>query len=242
MFLREAALTQALRNRNVVRLFDVGCSQATFFFTLEYCEGGSLADRLAKSGKPLSPEQATRLMIQALNGLEYAHTAELSAVKLADGGTAPARGLVHRDIKPNNIFLTKENGKVVAKMGDYGLAKAFDLAGLSGMSSTGATAGTPYFMPRQQVVDFKYAKPEVDVWATAASLYYLLTKQYPRNFKRGKDPWQIVLQTDAVPIRERLPSVPKKLAAVIDKALIDRPDIQIKTAAELRSELQRALK
>ena len=117
-----------------------------------------------------------------------------------------------------------------------------DLAGLSGMSSTGVTAGTPVFMPRQQVVDFKYAKPEVDVWATAASRYYLLTKQYPRSFKRGKDPWQIVLQTDAVPIRERLPSVPKKLAAVIDKALIDRPDIQIKTAAELRSGLQQALK
>lgn len=91
------------------------------------------------------------------------------------------------------------------------------------------------------MVNFKYARPEVDVWA-AAALYYLLTRQFPRNFGDEKDPWQVVLQTDAVPIRQRLPSLPKELAAVIDKALIDRPDIAIKTAAELRADLQRALK
>jgi serine/threonine protein kinase len=242
MFLREAALTQALRNPHVVRLFGLGRSQGTFFFTLEYCEGGSLADRIAKQGGPLSPEEATPLMIQALEGLEYAHSADLPAVRLADGSLVASRGLVHRDIKPNNIFLSMEEGQLRAKIGDYGLAKAFDLAGLSGMSATGIKAGTPVFMPRQQVVDFKYSKPEVDVWATAATLYYLLTRKYPRNFEKRKDPWQVVLQNDAIPIRERLPSVPKKLANVIDKALIDRPDIAIKSAEELRHELRRAMK
>jgi serine/threonine protein kinase len=239
MFLREALATRALQNPHVVRLFDLGCSQGTFFFTLEYCTAGSLADLLKQTGMPLSPAKATALIVQALEGLQYAHTVELPEVRLADGSTMAARGLVHRDIKPHNIFLTNEKGAVVVKVGDYGLAKAFDLAGLSGMSATGVMAGTPVFMPRQQVVDFKYSKPEVDVWAMAATLYYLLTLKYPRNFEKRRDPWQVVLQNDAIPIRERLPSIPKKLAAVIDKALIDRPDIAIKSAEELLSEFRR---
>ena len=93
----------------------------------------------------------------------------------------------------------KAGEDVVVKIGDYGLAKAFDLAGMSGLSATGAAAGTPVFMPRQQLIDYKYAKPPVDVWAMAASLYYMLTLKYPRDFEKGKDPWQIVLQTDAIP-------------------------------------------
>ena len=77
----------------------------------------------------------------------------------------------------------------VAKVGDYGLSKAFDLAGLSGQTCTGAVAGTPAFLPRQQVINFKYARPEVDVWAAAAFLYYLLTVRPPREFPPGMDPW-----------------------------------------------------
>ena len=94
-------------------------------------------------------------------------------------------------------------------------------------------------MPRQQVIDFKYARPEVDVWATAASLYYMLTLQYPRDFPEGADPWQVVLQTDAVPVRRRNASIPPKLAQAIDRALVDQPDIAIKTAEELTAVLGR---
>ena len=92
------------------------------------------------------------------------------------------------------------------------LAKAFDVAGLSGQTRTGSAAGTPVFMPRQQVVNFKYAKPEVDVWAAAASFYFLVTGQFPREFAPGKDRWQMVLQSDAVPIRARNSAIPARLA------------------------------
>jgi eukaryotic-like serine/threonine-protein kinase len=105
------------------------------------------------------------------------------------------------------------------------------------MSATGALAGTPVFMPRQQVVEFKYARPEVDVWAAGATLYHLLTGKYPREFAPDADPWQVVLQTAPVPIRRRNPAIPKRLAAVIDAALVDDPEIGMKTAAELRQAL-----
>jgi len=70
----------------------------------------------------------------------------------------------------------------VAKVGDYGLAKAFDAAGLSGQTNTGVAAGQTYFMPRQQVINYKYAGPEVDVWAMAATLYHMLTGNFPATF------------------------------------------------------------
>src|SRR5262249_55645256 len=146
-----------------VELRDLGYSEGKFFFTLEYCEGGSVHDLLKKSGK-LPVEMAVPLALQALEGLEYAHRVDLPSVQLADGSIASACGLVHRDIKPGNILLAKEGKAYFAKIGDYGLAKAFDLAGLSGLSVNGQVGGTPGFMPRQQLLDYRNARPAVDVW------------------------------------------------------------------------------
>jgi len=180
------------------------------------------------------------LVLQALEGLEYAHRVDLPSVQLADGRFAPARGLVHRDIKPDNILRAKEGEAYVAKISDYGLAKAFDLAGLSGLSMSGQVGGTPGFMARQQLIDYRNARPEVDVWAMAASLYYMLTLRYPREFKKGTDHWKVVLQTDAVPIRQRDPGIPVQLAKVIDAALVEGPQISYKTAAAFRDALHNA--
>jgi hypothetical protein len=156
-------------------------------------------------------------------------------VKLADGRLGKGKGLVHRDLKPNNIFITKVNGKMVAKIGDYGLSKAFDLAGLSGHTFTGAKMGTPAFMCRQQLLDLKNSLPEVDVWASAACLYNMLTGYFPRDFVG--EPWTCVLRNDAVPIRKRDSSIPEKLAEVIDLALIEKPKIHFQTAADFKAAL-----
>ena len=98
-------------------------------------------------------------------------------------------------------------------------------------------AGSPVVTPRQQVINFKYAKPDVDVWAMAASLYNLLTGEYPRDFPENKDPWRVVLESQAVPIRQRLPAVPAELANVIDRALIDNPEIIYKSARDFKEAL-----
>lgn len=240
-FLRETVNTQALRHPHVVQLLDSGCSQGTFFFTLEFCDGGSVDKLMKERGGRLAVEEALPLMLQVLDGLAYAHQAEIPHVKLGDGSIGQGRGLVHRDLKPPNILLSGSGGARIAKVGDYGLSKAFDTAGFSGLTATGTTAGTPFFMPRQQVLDFLAAKPEVDVWAAAASFYNMLTDCVPRDFPRETDPWLTVLSTSAVPIRQRLASIPPRLAEVIDQALIDKPAIQVRSARELKRLLEAAV-
>jgi serine/threonine-protein kinase len=240
-FLRETRNTQALSHQHIVKLLDSGCSQGTFFLTLEFCDGGNVDDLMKRRDGLLSIDEALKIIFQVLDGLEYAHRAEIPYVKLRDGKVVRGRGLVHRDLKPHNIFLTTAGGTTVAKVGDYGLSKAFDMAGLSGHTCTGEVAGTPCFMPRQQIINFRDAKPEVDVWAAAASLYCMLTGAPPRDFSLNRDIWQIVLQTSAVPIRKRKPGIPKRLAEVIDHALVDNPEIGFKSADQFKRALQQVV-
>jgi hypothetical protein len=239
-FMREVDVTKALKHPNIVNLMDLGCSNGTFFFAMEFCDGGSVDRLMAQRGGKLPLDEAAKIIFQALEGLAYAHAATV-VITQEDGKGKKENGVVHRDLKPANIFLAGSRTGLAAKVADFGLARAFRAAGLSGLTITGTTAGSPWFMPRQQVTNFRYAQPEVDVWAMAACLYNLLTGQHPRDFPRGKDPWLVVLKDSPVPIRNRLPSVPKKLAEVIDQALIDQPAIVFKKAVDFKRALEGAL-
>jgi eukaryotic-like serine/threonine-protein kinase len=224
MFEREIVNIKALDHPNVVCFRDSGRVGAAWFFTSEYCAGGSVVDLMDREGL-LPPDRAVPIVLEALDGLAHAHTV----------------GLVHRDIKPANILLARSGRDLVAKIADFGLSKAFDQAGLSGMTMTGSVGGTMAFMARPQLVQYKYAKPDVDVWSMAASLYFMLTGHYARNFAKRDDPIRVVLDTDAVPIRQRDPNIPRRLAAVIDEALIDKPSITVTSAAQLSAALREAM-
>ncbi|MER5790807.1 protein kinase [Streptomyces sp. NPDC001980] len=224
-FLREAALTKALRHPNIAALEGAGYCDGVFFFTTEYCSVGGLDTLLRRSGGRLPVGEAVDFAVQALRGLEAAH----------------GQGVVHRDLSTSNILLHKApDGSLTAKISDFGLAKAFDRAGLSGLTRTGDAMGKPRFMPARQVTNFKDAKPGVDVWALAACLYNMLTGVFPRDFPRGEDPWRIVLESPAVPVREREPDVPQALADVIDQALWEEPEFGFHSAADLRQALLEA--
>lgn len=229
-FLGEMATTRMLKHPNVVRLGDAGFAHGTFFMVLDYCDGGSVSDLMKKRGGTLPLDEAVEITLQALEGLQYAHNV-----------FGPGRGLVHRDLKPANLFLSGTGSSRVTRVGDYGLAKAFDDAGLSGGTRTGEAAGTPHYIPRQQVIDFKCAEPEVDVWAMAASLYDMLTGKVPRDFPEERDPWLVVMQEPVVAIRQRKATLPRKLADVIDRGLVEEPEIGFKTAAEFKEALEDAL-
>ncbi|MFI5720296.1 protein kinase [Nocardia sp. NPDC051750] len=204
-FLREADLCATLRHRNIVSIHDTGFADGVFYFTTEYCPGGSLDKLLLRRGGTLATPDALRLICHALQGLAHAHH----------------RGLVHRDLSPHNLLLSGTDAAPLAKIGDFGLAKAFDQAGLGGLTRTGTIAGKPGHIPRQQVLDFRGATPAVDLWAITSCLYLALTGSYPREFPPGKDPWLMILETDPVPIRRRAPHIPPALADVIDRALAE---------------------
>ena len=164
----------------------------------------------------------------------------MEQMSILDAQMYMVNGLVHRDIKPANIFLTKQaDGSLAAKISDFGLAKAFDMAGISGCTRTGDFYGTLGFIPKQQYLNYKYVKPEVDVWATAATLFYMLTGKTPRNFS---DPTNLnrIFENPPAPLWDYNPYVPKVIANVIDSALDDRQTFRFKTADQLKFALQEA--
>jgi serine/threonine protein kinase len=223
-FAREVEVTASLRHPNVVTLYEHGLEGDTFYFALEYCPGGSLAAALLKREDPLEVETAVRVTLQALEGLAFAHE----------------QGFVHRDIKPENILLADADLRT-AKLADFGLAKSFELAGLSGMTATGVVAGTLYFMPREQITHFRLLRPASDVWSMGATLYHMLTFRYPRDFPPEADPLNVILSGGTLPLRQRDPWLPARLAEVVDRAVADDLGQRYATAAEFRDALRRTL-
>ena len=239
LFLREIACLKALNHPNVVKFIDVGYSEDVFFLVMEYCNSGTVDDLFDRSSQPLTVAAAMPIIYQILDGLAYSHHVPVP-IQTPDGTTETIYGIVHRDLKPSNFFIHNPGDGEIVKIGDYGLAKCFDMAGLSGQTVTGSNAGTPVFMCRQQLLNFKYSKPEVDIWAVAAVLYYLLTGYFPRDFA-GSDPLKAILSNPIVPISQRGVNIPDRLAAVIDKAL-DEGNGSQPLAFVSATELQRALK
>lgn len=239
-FQREVENTKALNHPNIIKLLDHGFSEGIYFFTLEYCAAGNLAQRCEQQTKPFLVEEALPIIIPVLDALHYSHNVEIPYVKQRDGGFQKGKGLVHRDLNPNNILFTEQDGQLIPKIADFGIAKAFDNAGLSGLSRSGQhLEGTLQFMSRAQVLHFKYAQPALDIWSAAACLYYMLTLKYPRNF--GGDPLLTVLQTNPVPIQRRNPNIPTAIAQVIDLALDDAGTLHFQNALEFKQALLNAV-
>lgn len=207
-FLAESAVGRAIRHPNVVQTIDQGTVGNTLYLLTEYCNAGSLAGLAFERGGRVAWNELRPLLLQTADGLSAAHR----------------RGIVHRDIKPGNILLHEERGTLSAKIADLGLAKDFSDAVYSALTQAGTSAGTPQFMPREQVADFRFVKPASDVWSLAATAYWMLTGHPPRDFPAGRNPLQTVLGERVVPIRNRCPEVAKDVARVLHRALNERMD------------------
>jgi serine/threonine protein kinase len=95
-------------------------------------------------------------------------------------------------------------------------------------------------MPREQLTNFRVVRPVSDVWSMGATLYFLLTRQYARDFRPGQDPLPVILNGGVVPLRVRDPRIPEALARVVDRALADDPDARYATAREFLDDLERS--
>jgi len=224
-FRREADAAKVLRHPNIVSFYGGGGFGPDIYFAMEYCDGGSLAAMMEKGGGRLELEQARPIMLQVLEGLEYAH----------------ARNFVHRDIKPENILLKGTGQAAAAKISDFGLAKNFTLAGLSGISNPDTGAGTPGFMSKEQLLNFMYTKPVSDVFSVGATFYAMLTGRYVYDFEGVEDSLQAILDGRVVPIARRGVPLSQKLMDVIDRAVSVDARERYPSAAEMKRALSEAL-
>ena len=184
-FRREISVISRFHHPNIVECYEQGQTRGRFWFAMEYVAGTNL-EALAKADPGRYPvNQACRLTRQILRGLELAHE----------------QGFVHRDIKPENILITQAAGGLTAKISDFGLAKSLHGAGLSRLTFSGEWRGTIPFMPPEQIVDFKTVTPLADLYATAATLYYVLTHKYIYDDVNGGDDLdRVLLEEPPIPI------------------------------------------
>ncbi len=222
-FLREMNVISQLKHPNIVEYFEQGTTRGQFWFAMEYVSGPNLEEVASTDPGKYPIVQACRMTYQVLKGLEHAHSL----------------GYVHRDIKPENILIGKSSQGLTAKISDFGLAKSFRGIGLSGLTFSGEMRGTIPFMPPEQVLDFKKVLPSGDLYATAATLYYIIAGKFIYDeLADGGDIIRMLLEEPPVPIQTRRPEVPSGLARVLQKCLARDPADRYPTAGEMRKALR----
>jgi eukaryotic-like serine/threonine-protein kinase len=219
-FQREAESVARLRHPNVVQIHDVGDTDGRPYFTMEFVEGGSLAQKLM--GTPLPVRQAATLLAALAKAVQAAH----------------ASGIVHRDLKPANVLLTVDG---TPKISDFGLARRLD--GNDNLTRTGTTVGTPSYMAPEQAGGKEIAwGPAVDVYALGVILYELLTGRPPFRADTPAQTLQQVLSQDPTAPSRRNAKVPRDLETICLKCLHKDPKLRYATAETLADDIDRFLR
>ena len=216
-FRHEAQAIAQLRHPNVLNVYDFGEYQGTPYMIVEYVPGGSLANKL--SDGMLDQAAALRYLRGIAAGLDYAHE----------------HGIVHRDVKPANVLLEKDNTPVLA---DFGLAKL--LQGSSLKSMTGVTTGTPAYMAPEQVAGSRVG-PAADRYSLATIAYEMLTGVIPFDGEGLLELLYAQVHRDPVPPSARNSSLKPKVDAVIMRGLAKDPAARWETCTEFVDALSAAL-
>ncbi len=217
-FRTEAEAAARLRHANIVQVYEVGIVEGCHFYSMEFIEGQSLAQRVA--GGPLANQAAARYLVAIARAVHHAHR----------------HGILHRDLKPSNILVDAEDQPHVA---DFGLAKKLDD---SGQTKTGAVMGTPSYMPPEQAAGrVRELGPAADVYSLGAILYELLTGRPPFKSETALDTLLHVMEREAAPPRLLNPKVDRNLETICLKCLEKDPRERYASAEALANDLQRYL-
>jgi WD40 repeat protein/tRNA A-37 threonylcarbamoyl transferase component Bud32 len=216
-FHTEAQTVARLQHPNIVQVFEVGEHNGCPYLALEFCGGGSLAEQL--DGTPWPAEKAAALIATLARAIQAAHDARV----------------VHRDLKPGNVLLSREG---TPKVTDFGLARKLDEVG---HTQSGQILGTPSYMAPEQAEGKKDVGPAADVYALGALLYELLTGRPPFKAANSLDTVLQVVGDDPVPLRRLQPKVPRDLETVCLKCLQKAIPKRYGSARELAEDLERFL-
>ncbi|HWN74092.1 MAG TPA: protein kinase [Candidatus Udaeobacter sp.] len=213
-FKQELILARQVTHRNVIRIFDLGQADGFKFITMEYLEGEDLRAVLKKKGK-LPPDETARILLQICRALEVAH----------------GEGVIHRDLKPQNIMLDA-NGR--AYVMDFGIARS---AYLPGMTQTGALIGTPEYMSPEQGKGEKLDERS-DIFSLGVIFYELVTGQSPFYSETPLATLWKRMQEKAKPLCEVDPAIPKPLSDIVGKAMEIDPGDRFASAGEMAQQLE----
>lgn len=218
-FMREAKAACKIRNEHVAHVHDVGFHDGAPFLVMEHLVGDDLATVLARQG-PLPVQTAVEYAIQACDALAAAH----------------AFGFVHRDVKPENLFLLDRPGPPTIKLLDFGISKAVAEEGVSKLTGR-LTLGTPRYMSPEQIRSTTMADHSSDLWSLGAVLYELLTGSVAFPGESVTELCAAVLELEPTPVRDLRPDVPVALCAVVSKCLEKDPANRWANVAELAQAL-----
>jgi serine/threonine-protein kinase len=215
-FHREARVAGNLEHPNLVRGYEVGEDQGLHYFAMEYCPGNSLQKWVAHVGK-LSLGDSVHIAIRCARALQHAH----------------ANGCIHRDIKPDNILITRK-GEV--KVADLGMVKQLDEE--MELTQTGHAVGTPWYMPLEQAKNAKESDGRCDIYALGCVFYACLTGQPPFC---GKSLVDIIYAKEVgtfPPARQSNDEVPESVDLILLKMTAKLPKHRYQTCAELITDLE----
>lgn len=220
-FIREGRIAAKINHPNLVRVIDVNAELGTHYLTTEFVDGESAADRFRRKGA-LQEAEAVQIALGAAEGLAAAHKA----------------GIVHRDVKPDNILIDREGA---VKIADLGLAKAFrqdDQTDAPTLTHTQHAMGTPPYMPPEQFISARSVGPPGDVWALGVFLFELLTGQLPWTESSVFVLGQKITSEPLPEIKELRPDVSDGIVGIIKKATQKGPAERYADAGELTAALR----
>lgn len=222
LLFREAEQTAALKHPNVIHVTYAGVTEEGWaYLVMEWLDGRSLEQELSDNGK-MEPERVALLLEQVCGAVSYAHRC----------------GLVHRDLKPNNIMLTRDHaGAEQVKVLDFGIAKAID----STFGFNSRIIGAPHYASPEQLVQHANIDHRADIYSLGVTAYEMLTGEMPFD----ADTWELVVQQQLTgtprPLSEVRPGIPQAVEAVIMRALAKRPGERFQDAQEFARAFRNAV-
>jgi serine/threonine protein kinase len=212
-FTREAQTSAQLSHAHIVPIYDVGEREGIAYFVMALVSGGNLAALLAR--EPRQPiDEVRRLLSEIADALAYAHT----------------RGVIHRDIKPDNILLDADSGRAIVT--DFGIARAIEAG--TRLTITGNALGTPQYMSPEQAVGEREVDGRSDIYSLGVVAYQMITGRLP--FTGGNTMALLLKHVNErpLPVADLRPDAPKPLRDAIERALMKAPEDRWPTAASMR--------